>query len=169
MLKCFCIYRLKCSKAISGWVWMVGWMDGWVWKSLKAPLLRALLCGANQDSWRVLRSWTLIFLDVIASPSTYPCQWVSEWFIVSYLEIAIASPSFASLFRLLPPIHNYDKWLGLRICLLPESNKMCGCCCFSFSRPERRKVKTQNQKIWAKKYQKPDLSSSWFENSVTLG
>ena len=44
----------------------------------------------------------ILFLDAIASPSTYPCQWVgqwvSEWFIVSDLEIAIASPSFASLF-----------------------------------------------------------------------
>ena len=37
------------------------------------------------------------FLDVIASPSTYPCQWVSQWVTVSDLEIAIASPSFASL------------------------------------------------------------------------
>ena len=25
------------------------WMDGWVWKSLWAPLLRAPLCGANND------------------------------------------------------------------------------------------------------------------------
>ena len=45
----------------------------------------------------------IIFLDAIASPSSYPCQpvsqwWVSEWLIVSDLEIAIASPSFASLF-----------------------------------------------------------------------
>ena len=30
--KCFCIYRLKGSKAISEWVW-----DGIEWKSLKAP------------------------------------------------------------------------------------------------------------------------------------
>ena len=41
-------------------------------------------------------------LDVIASSSTYPCQSVGqsvrESFIVSDLEIAIASPSFASLF-----------------------------------------------------------------------
>ena len=35
----------------------------------------------------------LNFLDAIASSSTYPCQWV----IVSDLEIAIASPSCASL------------------------------------------------------------------------
>ena len=45
-----CIYRLKCSKAIGGWVW--------VWKSLWAPILRATLlrstlqraplCGANK-------------------------------------------------------------------------------------------------------------------------
>ena len=41
-VKCFCIYRLKCSKALSGW------MDGMglVWKSLKAPLLWALHCSA---------------------------------------------------------------------------------------------------------------------------
>ena len=44
----------------------------------------------------------LLFLDAIAFPSTYPRQsvgqWVSEWVIVSDLEIAIASPNFASLF-----------------------------------------------------------------------
>ena len=41
----------------------------------------------------------LHFLGAIASPSTYPCQWVSGSVIDSYrLEIAIASPSFASLF-----------------------------------------------------------------------
>ena len=43
-----------------------------------------------------------LFLDAKASPTTYPCQsvgqWVSEWVIVSDLVIAIASPSFASLF-----------------------------------------------------------------------
>ena len=42
---------------------------------------------------------TLISYDFgFASPSTYPCQSVGESFIVSDLEIAIASPSFASLF-----------------------------------------------------------------------
>ena len=43
-----------------------------------------------------------LFFDAIASPSTYlgsyPYQSVGEWLIVSDLEIAIASPSFASLF-----------------------------------------------------------------------
>ena len=39
-----------------------------------------------------------MFLDAIASPRSYPCQWVSQWLIVSDLEIATASPSFASLF-----------------------------------------------------------------------
>ena len=44
----------------------------------------------------ISKSW---FLDAIASPSTYPCQWVSQSVIHSFrLEIAIASPSFASLF-----------------------------------------------------------------------
>ena len=38
------------------------------------------------------------FLDAIASSSTYPCQSVGEWVIDSFrLEIAITSPSFASL------------------------------------------------------------------------
>ena len=41
------------------------------------------------------------FLDAVESPSSYPChslgQWVSQWFIVSDLEIAVASPSFVSL------------------------------------------------------------------------
>ena len=41
----------------------------------------------------------LHFLGAIASPSTYPCQWVSGSVIdIFRLEIAIASPSFASLF-----------------------------------------------------------------------
>ena len=42
------------------------------------------------------RTWgkSYHFLDAIASPS----QWVSEWFVVSDLEIAITSPSFARLF-----------------------------------------------------------------------
>ena len=47
----------------------------------------------------------MCFLDTIASPSTYPCQSVGEWvcesFIVSDLEIAIASQSFASFFTIL--------------------------------------------------------------------
>ena len=44
------IERLKCSKAISGRVWVwdgMGWMG---WKSLKALILRAPLCGANKDT-----------------------------------------------------------------------------------------------------------------------
>ena len=37
------------------------------------------------------------FLDAIASPSTYPCHSVTQSVIDSFrLEIAIASPSFAS-------------------------------------------------------------------------
>ena len=40
------IERLKCSKAISGWMGWVGM--GWDWKSPKALILRAPLCGANK-------------------------------------------------------------------------------------------------------------------------
>ena len=47
-------------------------------------------------------SISIIFLDVIASPSTYPCQSVGQWVIVSDLEISISSPSFASLFWIPP-------------------------------------------------------------------
>ena len=48
-------------------------------------------------------------LDAIASPSTHHCQWVSEWVSGSVidsfrLEIAIASPSFASLFTASLPL-----------------------------------------------------------------
>ena len=54
--------------------------------------------------YRFAIDWRCPFLDAIASPSTYPCQsvseWVSQWVIVSDLEIAIAYPSFASLFFL---------------------------------------------------------------------
>ena len=49
----------------------------------------------------------IVRLDAIASTSTYPCQWVgqwvSEWFIVSDLEITIAFLSFVSLFN----VHRY--------------------------------------------------------------
>ena len=52
----------------------------------------------------VMHSKHIYFLDAIASPCTYPCQSVgesvSEWLIVSDLEIAIASPNFASLLML---------------------------------------------------------------------
>ena len=46
----------------------------------------------------------MVFLDAIASPSTFPCQWVSQSVMIDSfrLEIAIASPSFASLLFLLP-------------------------------------------------------------------
>ena len=37
---------------------------------------------------------------VVSFPSTYPCQSVSESLVVSDLEIAITSPSFASLLHL---------------------------------------------------------------------
>ena len=37
------------------------------------------------------------FFGAVASSSTYPCQWVGQWVIVSDLEIVIASPIFASL------------------------------------------------------------------------
>ena len=44
---------------------------------------------------------------------------VSEWFIVSDLEIAIASPSFASLFKIL--FSGFGIWIGrpTKSCLLP--------------------------------------------------
>ena len=42
---------------------------------------------------------TSAFLDAIASPNTYPRQWVSQWLIVSDLEIAVASSSLFYLIR----------------------------------------------------------------------
>ena len=57
-------------------------------------------------SLKELYDYYLLFLDAIASPSAYPCQsvgeWVSESFIVSDFEIAVASPSFAILFESVP-------------------------------------------------------------------
>ena len=58
---------------------------------LQTPLLKELPISTIQKEGKMY-----CFLDVIGSPSTYPCQWV----IVSDLEIAIASPSFASLFMM---------------------------------------------------------------------
>ena len=45
------------------------------------------------------------FLDATASHSGYPCQSVGQSLIVSDLEIAITSPSFASL---LDVSHQWD-------------------------------------------------------------
>ena len=56
-----------------------------------------------------------MFLDAIASPSTYPCQWVSGSVIDSFrLNIAIASPSFASMF-----LDEASK-IFLVVCSLPD-------------------------------------------------
>ena len=54
----------------------------------------------------IYRPFILVhFLDAIASPSTYPCQWVSGSVIDSFrLELSIASPRFASLLIYLPRI-----------------------------------------------------------------
>ena len=56
-----------------------------------------------------------MFLDAMASPNTYTCQWVGrwvrQWFIVSDLEIVIASPRVASLllrWRMYPEIQFWD-------------------------------------------------------------
>ena len=73
------------------------------------------------------------FLDAIVSPSTYPCQLVgqsvSESFIVSDLEIAIASSRFASLLGAMghqnhcwplpskiwkPSKNHWHQWLGFQ-------------------------------------------------------
>ena len=63
-LKCFCIYRLKCSKAVSGVDGM-----GLGWKSLKAPLLWAPLCGANDSTVTILgtepRHWHAVCSGVV--------------------------------------------------------------------------------------------------------
>ena len=68
----------------------------------EADLLTPLVREAIQDNLlttqTVCSCKSLFLLDAIASPSTYPCQWVSQWFIVSDLEIAIASPSFEIFF-----------------------------------------------------------------------
>ena len=41
--KCFCIYRLKCSKAINGW--LVGWISHSTYSKST--------CGAYKDRYRV--------------------------------------------------------------------------------------------------------------------
>ena len=52
------------------------------------------------------------FWDAIASSSTYPCQSMSESFIVSDLEIATASLSFASLFVRCCFLHEFGHQLA---------------------------------------------------------
>ena len=78
-----------------------------VLKSLRSLKILEILVGYEQinGTYKLhsLAEGEVIF--AIAYPNTYPClsvgEWVSESFIVSDLEIAIASPSFASLFALL--------------------------------------------------------------------
>ena len=102
----------------------------------RPPKDRTLICNCTL-LWIVLKicftGKYLQFLDAIASPSTYPCQsvgeWVSESFIISDLEIAIASPSFPNLFTL------YFLKLFLRFILLLSRSLYVGgyrshiCCC----------------------------------------
>ena len=81
----------------------VKWINSWMWQGThsSAPDLHSQ--NHTQPNRNLLKN-VKFFLDAIVSPSTYPChcqlvgQLVSEWFIVLDLEIAIESPSFASLF-----------------------------------------------------------------------
>ena len=65
------------------------------------------------------------FLDAIASPSTYPCQWVSEWVIVSDLEIAIASLRVASLVRYFDSFYISNCVPLLALLTIPYSCNFC--------------------------------------------
>ena len=77
--------------------------------------------------YRFAIDWRCPFLDAIASPSTYPCQsvseWVSQWVIVSDLEIAIASPSFASL--LLQIRYNMDIYFIVGHSMITVRHDIC--------------------------------------------
>ena len=61
--------------------------------------------------WVGLLFWKGRFLNAIAPSSNYPCQWVSGSVVDSFrLEIAIASPSFASLLFTFPQVGT--QWLN---------------------------------------------------------
>ena len=65
-----------------------------------------------------------MFLDAIASPSTYPCQLAvgesdSQSLIVPDLEIPIASPSFVSLLSLI------SHWQHLEVLVQPVAVGIC--------------------------------------------
>ena len=74
-------------------------IDAFVCLFFYMPASLCMLC----PSFHLFEMLLAFLLDVIAFPSTYPCQSVGEWVIDSFrLEIAIASPSFASLLLLEP-------------------------------------------------------------------
>ena len=77
--------------------------------------LKYMLCMLSAPARDLVLQWCCAtidqthFLDAIASPSTYPCQWVSGSVIDSFrFQIAIASPSFATLF-------NFADWCWLML------------------------------------------------------
>ena len=83
------------SPAHVDWHWRFAWTD-----MINLPVQICFICKHFYCMCKFrLKDYTtdIWFLDAIAYPSTYPCQSVGQWVIVSDLEIAIASPSFASL------------------------------------------------------------------------
>ena len=78
----------RCSSKKSGV--NLGSALGWVWG----------VCAFLNVSLHIFETFILVCPGPISSPSSYPCQSVGQWLIVSDLEIGIASPSFASLLLL---------------------------------------------------------------------
>ena len=68
------------------------------WSNLQFTSNQFPLTMLNRCSNRIFESLNQhVYLDAIASPSNYPCQWVGQSVIDSFRCDAIASPSFASL------------------------------------------------------------------------
>ena len=100
----------KCASSSS--FWFPSW--SWFGQMKTAPQSSANSMSARCSEFLLLIPFLIIaticfinnnhlhcnFLDVIASPSSYPCQWVGQWLIFSDLGIALASPSFASLLNI---------------------------------------------------------------------
>ena len=79
----------------------------WWWQSHQTPeISQVFQWSALEDNNQVFANYLIADSPNghISSPfqksKIISCQWVSQWLTVSYLEIAIASPSFASLFLL---------------------------------------------------------------------
>ena len=79
----------------------------WWWQSHQTPeISQVFQWSALEDNNQVFANYLIADSPNghISSPfqksNIISCQWVSQWLTVSYLEIAIASPSFASLFLL---------------------------------------------------------------------
>ena len=114
---CFCIYRFKCSNAISGWMGM----DGWVWKSLWAPLLKAKLMALVLP---FALNGTLERLPRVLVPGSW-CWCVT--LVTHFIHLQLSSISF----------HKWHNCPRIDLCLFLTTFNWNGWKCDQFERTQR--------------------------------